>query len=279
MATLRREAADRRVPRRLDDLRVVVQVLVQALAGAGSDDLDLDVLVGTVAGEADHLAGELDDLHRLAHVELEHLALVGHRTGLEHEAHGFGDGHEVARHLGIGDRDRSALDDLAEERRHDAAAAAEHVAEAHCREGQQVLVAHREDRELGDPLARAHDRARVDGLVGRDVHEPAAGGRRRPARASTCRARWSPRPPTGATRGSARACGRRRGTRRRARTARRPRAGGSRRGCRRGSARPCRATTRPRRAGCRRGRGAGVAPGGTARSDGRSRCRSNRRRR
>ena len=113
------------------DLGVVVEVLVQALAGPGADDLDLDVLVGAVAGEADHLAGELDDLHRLAHVEHEHLALVGHRAGLQHEADGFGDGHEVAGHLGVGDRDRPALDDLAEERGHHAAAAAEHVAEAH----------------------------------------------------------------------------------------------------------------------------------------------------
>ena len=40
--------------------------------------------------------------------------------------------------------------------------------------GSCVLVADGQHRELGDALARAHDRARVDGLVGGDVHEAAA---------------------------------------------------------------------------------------------------------
>ena len=86
------------------------------------------------AREADHLPREVDDRHRLAHVEEEDLALVGHRAGLEHEAHRFGDRHEVAGHLRVGDRHRAAVEDLAEERRHHAAAAAEDVAEANRRE-------------------------------------------------------------------------------------------------------------------------------------------------
>ena len=54
-------------------LVAVEQLLVQLLARARSDDLDLDVAVGVEARELDHRARQLDDPHRLAHVEHEHL--------------------------------------------------------------------------------------------------------------------------------------------------------------------------------------------------------------
>jgi len=48
-----------------------------------------------VAGEADHLAASSMILTGSPISELEHLALVGHRAGLEHEADRFRDRHEV----------------------------------------------------------------------------------------------------------------------------------------------------------------------------------------
>ena len=72
-------------------------------------EVDLDVALGivlvayVVALQADHLAGQFVDLHRRAHVEHEDVAASGHAAGLQHERHGFGNGHEVAGHLGVGD--------------------------------------------------------------------------------------------------------------------------------------------------------------------------------
>ena len=71
-------------------------------------------------------------------------------------AHGLGDGHEEARHALVGDRDRAARGDLALEERHDAAARAEHVAEAH---GHELRVGgfarHGLDDALGERASRA----------------------------------------------------------------------------------------------------------------------------
>ncbi len=185
---LRLEHGDRRVIARSQDLGVVVQPLLHALAGTKPDVRDRDVVLGAQAGEPDHLAGQVEDRHGLAHVEQEDLALVGHRARLEHEAHRFGDGHEVAGHVGAGDRHRAAVEDLVEERRHDAAAAAEDVAEPHGDERPVVAPADVEDDLLGDALGGAHDRARVCGLVGGHVHQ-ARGSRASPppARRTTCR--------------------------------------------------------------------------------------------
>ena len=54
-------------------LVAVEQLLVELLPGPAPDDLDVDVAVGVEARELDHRAGEVDDAHRLAHVEHEHL--------------------------------------------------------------------------------------------------------------------------------------------------------------------------------------------------------------
>ena len=80
--------------------------------------------------EQDQVAGQVDDLDRLAHVEHEDLTAAAHGGGLQDELDGFGDGHEVAAHLGMGDGDRTAGGDLLLEDGDDAAVGAEHVAEA-----------------------------------------------------------------------------------------------------------------------------------------------------
>src|SRR6266545_2262035 len=65
---------DLRVPRLGHDLVLTPQLLVQLLARADADELDRHLAVGLLAGEADHRSREVDDLHRLAHVEDEDLA-------------------------------------------------------------------------------------------------------------------------------------------------------------------------------------------------------------
>ena len=89
---------------------------------------------GLTTRQPDHALGEVEDRHRFAHVEHEHLAAragIGQRRGLQHELHGLFDRHEEAGHPAVGHGDRSAGLDLSHERRHHAAAAAEHVAEPH----------------------------------------------------------------------------------------------------------------------------------------------------
>ena len=54
-------------------LVAVEQLLVQLLPRPAPDLLDLDVAVGVEAGELDHRPRQLDDPHRLAHVEHQHL--------------------------------------------------------------------------------------------------------------------------------------------------------------------------------------------------------------
>ena len=168
-------------------LGLVVEPLVEPLARPGPGDLDGDVVVGAQAGEPDHLAGQAQDRRRFPHVEQEDPFPVGQCTGLEHEADGLGDGHEVARHLLARDRDRPPVEDLAEERRYDAPAATEHVAEPDRRARQVIAAADPDHDVLGGPLGGTHHRAGVRGLVGRQVYEALAavlgGGLGEPPRA------------------------------------------------------------------------------------------------
>ncbi len=166
---------------------------------------------------------EVEDAHRIAHVEHEHVAAAADAAGLHDQLRGLVDRHEVARHLGVGDRHRPAARDLLAEDRHDRARRSEHVAEAHGDERRLVLdLAERLDDPLGERLAGAHRGLRVDGLVGRDEHE-AVDARGVPRDAPRCAwpARCCAAPARDAAPSAARACRRRRGTR--------PPAAGSRR--------------------------------------------------
>ena len=58
------------------------------------------------------LRARSDDRHGLPHLEHEDLAAVAHRRSLQHQLHRLRDGHEVAFHVGMGDRHRPARCDL-----------------------------------------------------------------------------------------------------------------------------------------------------------------------
>ncbi len=143
---------------RLDGLGVVEQRLVELLAGPQADVLDRD-RVGVAAGQPRQVAREVDDPDRLAHVEHEQVARLAEQRRLEDQPRRLRDRHEVAGHLGVGDRQRDALAELALEERHDAA----RRARGRCRTGPPrsggPTGARPRDRELGEPLRRAHDRA------------------------------------------------------------------------------------------------------------------------
>ena len=81
--------------------------------------------------QPDHGPGQIVDLHRLAHVEHEHLPARRHGAGLDDERGRLRDRHEVADRVGMRDRHRAAGLDLAAEPPHHRARAVEHVAEAH----------------------------------------------------------------------------------------------------------------------------------------------------
>ena len=104
--------------------------LIELLAGAEAGIDDLDVHIRFQAGEADHVAGQCVDLHRATHVEDEDLAPVGIGAGQHHEAHGLGDGHEVADDIRVGDRDGAAFLNLPLEDGDHGAVGAKDVSEA-----------------------------------------------------------------------------------------------------------------------------------------------------
>ena len=146
------------------------QFLEEFLARAQAGEGDGDVGFG-VAGQAHHGAGQVDDADGLAHVQDEGLAAASHEAGLQHELGGLGDGHEVAGDVGVGDGDGAAVGDLLAKLGNDAAAGAQHVAEAHQHHGQgghAVLVL---QDHLGQALGGAHDVGGVDRLVAGDVDE------------------------------------------------------------------------------------------------------------
>src|SRR5437868_9415771 len=105
------------------------RLLVQPLAWAHTGIADLDVAPHLEPGEADQIGGEVHDPDRLAHVEDEDLPAMSQGTGLKHELHGLGNGHEVAAHLGVRDRQRPTRIDLPQEDWDDAAATAQNVSE------------------------------------------------------------------------------------------------------------------------------------------------------
>src|SRR6185437_16131011 len=112
-------------------LLVKEHLLVQLLARPDAGELNVDVLAWLEAAEPDEIRGQVDDLDRLAHVQHEDLAAKSERARLEDQLYRLRDRHEVAAHLGVGDRYGPASTYLTEERRHDAPSASQHVSEAH----------------------------------------------------------------------------------------------------------------------------------------------------
>jgi hypothetical protein len=82
-------------------LRALVRVeelLVQLLPRRAGPTTSIAMSPRGAARELDHVARELHDRHRLAHVEHEDLAAGPERSRADDELHRLRDRHEVARH-------------------------------------------------------------------------------------------------------------------------------------------------------------------------------------
>ncbi len=169
-------------------LGIVEDFLIELLALAEPGELYLDI--GGMA-EGYHALGKVDDLDGLAHIEDEDLAAMAHGACLEDEFAGFGDEHEVADDIGMGDGDGTAFLDLLTEEGDDGAVGAEDVAEAggdELGDGGAAIGLGEGDAgsalcdgfverlavDLADTLGATHDIGGVDGFVGGD-HDELAG--------------------------------------------------------------------------------------------------------
>ena len=153
-------------------LGVGEELFVELFARAQAGELDAD-LIFAVARKTNHVARQIDDLHRLAHVEHKNLAALPHRGRLQHQLRRLGDGHEIAVDLGVGHRDRSAARDLLGELGNHTAGAAQHIAKAHHFHLRAAVAGAVQclARHLGKALGGAHHVGGVHRLVGGDENE------------------------------------------------------------------------------------------------------------
>ena len=145
-------------------------------AGPEAGEDDLHVGARALAHKSDELVGKIDDLDRFAHVEDEDLAALAYGRGFQYELGRFGDKHKVARHVRVRDGDGTALYDLLPEEGKDAAGGTKDVAEPDGDESGGADGVKTLDEFLRHSLCGAHDRARLDGLVSRDLDEFFAAG-------------------------------------------------------------------------------------------------------
>src|SRR5204862_1310243 len=106
----------------------MTELFIKLVARAQAGKLYLNIAIRLQAGEPDHLAGELGNLHRFAHVQNENLTALSERAALQNQADSFGNGHKKPNHVGMGNCDWAALGDLALEDGNHAARRAEHIA-------------------------------------------------------------------------------------------------------------------------------------------------------
>ena len=115
-------------------------LLVQLLAWPRAGESDLDVHVGLESRQLNQVAGEIHDWNGFAHVEAEDFTTTAEHERLQHQLNRFRNGHEVATHFGMRNEHGSASANLPEERRHDRAATAKHVAKAHADVGMPAVA-------------------------------------------------------------------------------------------------------------------------------------------
>src|SRR4030067_2259098 len=92
-------------------------------ARANTCELDVYVRVRYKAVYPDKLLCEVHYLHRVAHVEYEHLSAFSNHGGLEHKRYRLWNGHEVAFHIFMGYGQRAPVAQLLKNKRQDRAAA------------------------------------------------------------------------------------------------------------------------------------------------------------
>ena len=132
------------------------------------------------------LLGQLGNLHRLPHIQHEHITTLPHGTSLDHQLSGLGNGHEVAGDLRVGHSHRPTVANLLVEARNHRARGAQHITETHHGEARLVDVMYRVisakkyrrsfttqrlQNHLCHTLGTAHHIGGPHSLVGRDQNE------------------------------------------------------------------------------------------------------------
>src|SRR5258708_39793689 len=89
------------------------QNFLQALDGPDAGEDDVDIATGFETGKPDHPFSEIDDLHRLTHVEhvnrhADSARFESVACRRDDEIAGLADSHEVPHHLRMCDRERPA---------------------------------------------------------------------------------------------------------------------------------------------------------------------------
>jgi hypothetical protein len=148
------------------------EFLVQLLPRPKARERDGDVLVRLETVEPDEIPGHVDDADGFAHVEDEDLSALTHGPACRMSWAASGNAHEVAAHIGMRHRHRSARRNLLLEQGDDRPGAAEDVSEADGHEPGHLLSVHALHEEFGDPLGSPHDVGGPNGLVRRHQHEP-----------------------------------------------------------------------------------------------------------
>ena len=115
---------------KLNKIKDLVELLTRTETGV----LNLDVLIGSEAGQLNHTTGHIGNLHALTHIEDEDLVAIGHDGSLHNEAAGLGDGHEETGDIGMGNGDGTALGYLLTETGDNGAVGAENVTKSRCHE-------------------------------------------------------------------------------------------------------------------------------------------------
>src|SRR2546421_9260765 len=108
-----------------------LQLLEELFARTHSSKDNFNILERLQPRQSDGLFCQIQNAHRLTHIEDENLATLAHGTGLEHQLCRLWDRHEVAQHIRMGYRNRSTLTDLLAEDGNYRARRADHVAETH----------------------------------------------------------------------------------------------------------------------------------------------------
>src|SRR6185369_1934532 len=132
------------------------EFLEQLFSGPQAHKIDPDVTVWFEAGEPDEVANQVQDPHRLTHVQNKDFSAFTHAGSLQHQLHRFRDGHEVAPCVGIGNRHRAAGGNLLFEQRQGTAVAAQYVTEPHRHETGAAVLQSLHD-QFGNPLGHTHD--------------------------------------------------------------------------------------------------------------------------
>ncbi|MCY1243735.1 hypothetical protein D9M72_567640 [compost metagenome] len=100
------------------------ELFVELLTGPQSGHLEFDIAIRRMfvtdraPRKLHQPTSEVDDPHRLTHIEHKDITALRHRARLNHQLGGLGNGHEIARDVSMRQRDWAARLDLLSKQRH-----------------------------------------------------------------------------------------------------------------------------------------------------------------